>query len=211
LTALGVTGATAGRQSSASPQAPVVAVEASAAENPSVSADGKWVVYAGSPASADDPRTSTVWLKDRESGAVTELSPIVDGVRVGNTVMPTISSDGCNERANAQATTVVPLPPFRAKHRIMTGPPDSTKWSRRGKVAAEANERGRGSQPECRYGGQRRSLGTWWAPPPSKRLKRAIPAWRVRFPSSSATAFNGPHRDNSKKLSPRVDIRARSN
>jgi len=93
--ALGVTGAKAGRQLSASPQAPVIAVEAAAAEHPSVSADGKWVVYAGSPATADDPRTSTVWLKDREAGGVTELSPIVDGVRVGNTVMPTISGDGC--------------------------------------------------------------------------------------------------------------------
>ena len=32
-----------------------------------------------------------------------------------------------------------------------------------------------------------RCPGTWWAPPPSKRLGRAIPVRRVRFPSTSAT------------------------
>ena len=32
----------------------------------------------------------------------------------------------------------------------------------------------------------RRCLGTWWAPPPSKRLGWAIPIRRVRFPSISA-------------------------
>ena len=31
-----------------------------------------------------------------------------------------------------------------------------------------------------------RCLGTWWAPPPSKRVGRAIPVRRVRFPSTSA-------------------------
>ena len=30
--------------------------------------------------------------------------------------------------------------------------------------------------------------GYLWAPPPSKRLGRAIPVWRVRFPSTSATS-----------------------
>ena len=32
----------------------------------------------------------------------------------------------------------------------------------------------------------RRCPGTWWAPPPSKRVRLAIPAWRGRFPSTSA-------------------------
>ena len=27
---------------------------------------------------------------------------------------------------------------------------------------------------------------TWWHPPPSKRVRRVIPVWRVRFPSTSA-------------------------
>src|SRR3954463_12744449 len=34
---------------------------------------------------------------------------------------------------------------------------------------------------------ERRCLGTWWAPPPSKRPRRETPVWRVRFPSTSAT------------------------
>jgi len=34
----------------------------------------------------------------------------------------------------------------------------------------------------------RRCPGTWWAPPPSKRVGRALPVRRVRFPSTSATA-----------------------
>ena len=36
---------------------------------------------------------------------------------------------------------------------------------------------------------RRRCQGTWWAPPPSKRLSQAIPARRVRFPSTSANPF----------------------
>jgi hypothetical protein len=36
------------------------------------------------------------------------------------------------------------------------------------------------------YRSKRRCPGTWWAPPPSKRLGRAIPVRRVRFPSTSA-------------------------
>ncbi len=36
------------------------------------------------------------------------------------------------------------------------------------------------------YRDRRRCPGTWWAPPPSKRLGRAIPVRRVRFPSTSA-------------------------
>src|SRR5438309_4713445 len=32
----------------------------------------------------------------------------------------------------------------------------------------------------------RRCPGTWWAPPPSKRVSGVIPHWRVRFPSTSA-------------------------
>jgi hypothetical protein len=39
--------------------------------------------------------------------------------------------------------------------------------------------------------------GSWWAPRSSKPLRRASPAWRVRFPSASATSQNaaaGPPR-----------------
>jgi len=37
------------------------------------------------------------------------------------------------------------------------------------------------------YRQQWRCLSTWWAPPPSKRVGRAIPVRRVRFPSTSAS------------------------
>jgi hypothetical protein len=36
-----------------------------------------------------------------------------------------------------------------------------------------------------------RCLSTWWAPPPSKRVGRAIPVRRVRFPSTSASRSTG--------------------
>ena len=39
------------------------------------------------------------------------------------------------------------------------------------------------------YRQQWRCLSTWWAPPPSKRVGRAIPVRRVRFPSTSAKLF----------------------
>ena len=38
-----------------------------------------------------------------------------------------------------------------------------------------------------RYVRPRRCQLTWWQPPPSKRVARAIPVRRVRFPSTSAT------------------------
>lgn len=42
-------------------------------------------------------------------------------------------------------------------------------------------------QPErAGYPAGRRCLSAWWAPPPSKRVGRAIPVRRVRFPSTSA-------------------------
>src|SRR5215204_6530395 len=41
-------------------------------------------------------------------------------------------------------------------------------------------------RPVPEYVLARRCPGTWWAPPPSKRLGRAILVRRVRFPSTSA-------------------------
>lgn len=71
--------------------------------HPSVSGDGRLVVYEGLPpadATQTDvppPRTRTVWLRDisRFGSADVELTAAVDGVRVGNSVRPTISGDGC--------------------------------------------------------------------------------------------------------------------
>jgi hypothetical protein len=51
-----------------------------------------------------------------------------------------------------------------------------------------------------RYSRRRRCPSTWWAPPPSKRLGRAIPVRRVRFPSTSANGSTGVHRELWKSL-----------
>lgn len=76
-----------------------------AGANPTVSGDGRYVVFQGSPRlelDADgtivteaDGRLSTVYLTDRESGETTEISTVPDGLRPGNSVYPVISGDGC--------------------------------------------------------------------------------------------------------------------
>ena len=66
-----------------------------AGQNPSVSADGRLVVYSGTPADTSDGHTSTVFLRDRLMGAVVELTKPGAGMRPGNSVMPVISADGC--------------------------------------------------------------------------------------------------------------------
>ncbi len=71
-------------------------VAAIVSQTPSVSADGQWVVYAGRPTADDDIRTSTTFLQNRADGSVTELTPMVDGVRPGDSVWPVISADSCN-------------------------------------------------------------------------------------------------------------------
>ena len=55
-------------------QAPTVALESQAGTNPSVSADGRFVVFAGPPATEGDERGSTVWLRDRSNGGEVELT-----------------------------------------------------------------------------------------------------------------------------------------
>ena len=65
-----------------------------AATNPSVSADGRYVVFASAPPIADG-RTSSVWLNDRTTGALTQLTNLKNGVRIGNSIDPVISADGC--------------------------------------------------------------------------------------------------------------------
>ncbi len=94
----------------------------------SISGDGKFVVYQGVPpvppgaeadteagAEADgeatpgDPRTTTVYLSNREDGTTVELSPIPAGLRHGDTVRPVISGDGCS----VVAVTEMALDVFR--------------------------------------------------------------------------------------------------
>ena len=64
--------------------------------HPTVSDDGRWIVYQGQPVD-DATRTSTVWLRDDDAPteAPVELTRPVDGVPVGDSVLPVISGDGC--------------------------------------------------------------------------------------------------------------------
>ncbi len=87
---VGVTHVAAEWRAAVSSSAPV------AGQTPSVSADGRYVVYAGAPADMSDGHTSTVYLRDRLMGWVTELTKSAAGLRPGNSVMPVISSDGCS-------------------------------------------------------------------------------------------------------------------
>jgi hypothetical protein len=67
-----------------------------------VSGDGRFVVYQGLPGGGDpevaaaDPRTSTVYLTDREAATTTEVTVVPEGQRPGNSVHPVLSGDGCS-------------------------------------------------------------------------------------------------------------------
>lgn len=74
------------------------------ATTPSVSADGRWVVFGGS---AGERRS--VFRTDRESGETSELSPVPPGVRPGDTINARLSADGCV----VVAATEIPFDLFR--------------------------------------------------------------------------------------------------
>jgi len=74
------------------------------ATTPSVSADGRWVVFGGS---AGDRRS--VFRTDGESGETIDLSPVPAGVRSGDTINARLSADGCV----VVATTQIPFDLFR--------------------------------------------------------------------------------------------------
>jgi Tol biopolymer transport system component len=64
---------------------------------PSVSDDGRWVVYEGAPP-VEDGRRSSVWLVDRaapESSSPVEITAADQRIRPGDSVRPVISGDGC--------------------------------------------------------------------------------------------------------------------
>ncbi len=68
--------------------------------NASVSGDGRFVVYQGPPGAGGAPaegdtRTTTVYLTDRQEATTVELTAVPDGLRIGNSVNPVISGDGC--------------------------------------------------------------------------------------------------------------------
>ena len=96
LASLGITQASAvGGPPASLTQGPTVAVESQSGSNPSVSGDGRFVVFAGPPPTADPARTSTVWLRDRSNGGEVELTQPQPGAKIGNSVFPVISGDGC--------------------------------------------------------------------------------------------------------------------
>ena len=73
---------------------PFSVVSPTVADNPTTSGDGRMVVFTAAPATADG-RTSSVWLNDRGTGKLTELTVPKDGIRLGNSVLGVISADGC--------------------------------------------------------------------------------------------------------------------
>jgi hypothetical protein len=110
IVALGITHVSAGGGRPASLSAgPTVGVEAQSGAYPSVSGDGRFVVYAGPPRDPGDERKSTVWLRDRSNGGEVELTQPVDSVHKGDSVFPVISGDGCY----AAVITEMPYDLFR--------------------------------------------------------------------------------------------------
>ncbi|HEY4333550.1 MAG TPA: choice-of-anchor D domain-containing protein [Ilumatobacteraceae bacterium] len=76
------------------PPSPYALLSPVAATTPTVSANGQYVVLVSAPGT-DDGRTKSVWLDDRSTNTLTELTLPKDGIRVGDSVDPVISSDGC--------------------------------------------------------------------------------------------------------------------
>ena len=80
-----------------------------------VSGDGRFVAYEGLPGAGDpavaatDPRTSTVYLTDRETQTTNEVTVVPAGLRPGNSIHPVLSGDGCS----IVVVTELPLDVFR--------------------------------------------------------------------------------------------------
>lgn len=68
----------------------VPAEEVTDVAGPSVSADGRWVVFAGTVGGR-----RTVYRHDRHTGETIDLSPVPESVRAGDTISPRLSADGC--------------------------------------------------------------------------------------------------------------------
>jgi Tol biopolymer transport system component len=93
----------------AAPGQIVAAVEAvagsiSEARSPSISGDGRYVVFQGTVAGR-----RSVFRTDRQEDVTIELSPVPPGIRAGDTVRPTLSADGCV----VAAITEIPFDLFR--------------------------------------------------------------------------------------------------
>ncbi|MGB3737126.1 MAG: choice-of-anchor D domain-containing protein [Ilumatobacter sp.] len=77
--------------------------------SPSVSGDGRYVVFHGAPGTDGDTRAATVYLTDRDTAVTTELSPVPAALRAGETMYPVIAGDGCS----VVAVTEMALDVFR--------------------------------------------------------------------------------------------------
>ena len=86
-------------------------------------------------------------------------------------------------RSGARAVTAAPIGRCTARAAPRSRP---GRGARRATVPSTTRPAttSSGARPAHRTTG--RCLGTWWAPPPSKRSGRATPVRRVRFPSTSA-------------------------
>ena len=78
------------------PEATAGAVGSADGSHASVSGDGRFVASQGAPTNDDDPRTTTVYLTDRETGSTEEMTVVPEGLRAGNSIHPVVSGDGCN-------------------------------------------------------------------------------------------------------------------
>jgi hypothetical protein len=74
------------------------------ANGPSISSDGRWLVYGGM-----SGERRSVFRTDRETGTIDELAKVPDGVRSGDTIHPRLSADGCV----VVALTEIPFDLFR--------------------------------------------------------------------------------------------------
>ena len=74
------------------------------ASEPSISSDGRWVVFAGLVGDRQ-----SVFRTDRQTNTTVEMSPVPPGVRAGNTIHPRLSADGCV----IAAVTEIPFDLFR--------------------------------------------------------------------------------------------------
>lgn len=103
LFVVGVSGDLAGGALAKSAVAQASADVADATE-PSLSADGRWVVFTG-----NAEGRSTVFRTDLELNTTTELSPVPPSVRAGDTIRARLSADGCV----VVAITEIPFDLFR--------------------------------------------------------------------------------------------------
>jgi len=65
-------------------------------DQPTISGDGRWVAFESTvPDPSGEGRRSTVFLVDRTNAATIDVSPVPEGLRSGDTVLPALSGDGC--------------------------------------------------------------------------------------------------------------------